>query len=129
MSADGRFVAITSYATNLVPGDTNGGPTEFGPDIFIKDRETGKILRASPSSQGGQADNFGAIGSMISGSGRAAASPHRRRISCRRTLTSSVTFIRREVCHLESEFNNLVLDDTNGDPDPGLGNDSHPSKQ
>ena len=27
ISADGRFVAFESFATNLVPGDTNGGPT------------------------------------------------------------------------------------------------------
>jgi hypothetical protein len=33
ISADGRFVAFMSYATNLVPGDTNGVP-----DIFVRDR-------------------------------------------------------------------------------------------
>src|SRR6266511_3857145 len=73
MSADGRFVVFTSYATNLVPADTNGGPTEFGPDIFVKDRQTGRTFRVSTSSQDRQADNFGAIGSAISGDGQVVA--------------------------------------------------------
>jgi len=34
MSADGRFVAFSSYATNLVPGDTNGFI-----DVFLRDRD------------------------------------------------------------------------------------------
>ncbi len=38
ISADGRFVAFESDATNLVPGDTNGFR-----DIFVKDRATGAI--------------------------------------------------------------------------------------
>src|SRR5207253_2878782 len=36
LSADGRFVAFTSGATNLVPGDTNGAS-----DVFVHDRQTG----------------------------------------------------------------------------------------
>jgi Tol biopolymer transport system component len=35
ISGDGRFVAFTSTATNLVPGDTNGVA-----DIFLFDRDT-----------------------------------------------------------------------------------------
>ena len=35
MSATGRFVAFTSFATNLVPGDTNGVE-----DVFLRDRDT-----------------------------------------------------------------------------------------
>ena len=38
ISADGRFVAFTSFATNLVAGDTNG----FF-DIFVHDRQTGVL--------------------------------------------------------------------------------------
>src|SRR6185295_7492640 len=33
ISADGRYVAFRSYATNLVPGDTNGFT-----DVFVRDR-------------------------------------------------------------------------------------------
>ena len=36
ITADGRFVAFESGATNLVPGDTNGED-----DIFVHDRATG----------------------------------------------------------------------------------------
>lgn len=42
ISADGRFVAFFSYATNLVAGDTNGRP-----DIFVRDRELGVTVCAS----------------------------------------------------------------------------------
>jgi cold shock CspA family protein len=34
LSADGRFVAFTSYAWNLAPGDTNGSA-----DVFVHDRD------------------------------------------------------------------------------------------
>lgn len=51
ISADGRFVVFHSYATNLVPGDTNGA---F--DIFLHDRQTGKTTRVSVSSSGSQAN-------------------------------------------------------------------------
>ncbi len=40
LSADGRFVAFMSDATNLVPGDTNGVV-----DVFVRDNRTGLIER------------------------------------------------------------------------------------
>ena len=45
ISANGRFVAFSSFASNLVPDDTNGA---F--DVFIHDRETGLTERVSVSS-------------------------------------------------------------------------------
>ena len=48
---DGRFVAFTSSATNLVPNDTNGRS-----DIFVRDRMTGTTERVSVSSNGEQAN-------------------------------------------------------------------------
>ncbi|UCF79287.1 MAG: PD40 domain-containing protein [Candidatus Eiseniibacteriota bacterium] len=51
ISADGRFAAFESDATNLVPGDTNGVR-----DIFVHDRSTGQTTRVSVSSSGNQAD-------------------------------------------------------------------------
>ncbi|MGB7895074.1 MAG: calcium-binding protein, partial [Microcoleus sp.] len=42
ISADGRFVAFQSYASNLVPGDTNN---QF--DIFVRDLSTNTTTRAS----------------------------------------------------------------------------------
>src|SRR5207253_921856 len=42
ISADGRFVAFVSSATNLVPGDTNGVA-----DVFVHDRQTRTTERVS----------------------------------------------------------------------------------
>ena len=47
ITADGRFVAFESGATNLVPGDTNGED-----DIFVHDLQTGETTRVSVSSTG-----------------------------------------------------------------------------
>jgi Tol biopolymer transport system component len=52
VSADGRFVAFDSYASNLVDADTNGVQ-----DIFVRDRQTGQTTRVSVASDGAQADN------------------------------------------------------------------------
>jgi len=51
LSADGRIVAFTSGATNLVAGDTNGKI-----DLFVHDRQSGATTRASVDSSGGQSD-------------------------------------------------------------------------
>jgi Tol biopolymer transport system component len=65
-SADGRYVAFTSNASNLVEGDTNGGT-----DIFVHDRVTGKTQRVSVDSDGTQgANSVDWITSSISADGR-----------------------------------------------------------
>jgi hypothetical protein len=51
LSGDGRYVAFSSLATNLVAGDTNGFR-----DIFVHDRQTGTTTRVSVDSAGAQAD-------------------------------------------------------------------------
>ncbi len=51
MSADGRYLAFTADATNLVDGDTNGVS-----DVFVRDRETGTTERVSVASDGTQAN-------------------------------------------------------------------------
>lgn len=48
ISATGRYVAFTTQASNLVPGDTNGA------DVFVRDRLAGTTTRASLSNTGGQ---------------------------------------------------------------------------
>jgi Tol biopolymer transport system component len=53
LSADGRFVAFRSVASNLVPGDTNGVE-----DVFVYDRQTGTTERVSVASDGTQADDY-----------------------------------------------------------------------
>lgn len=47
VSADGRYVAFISWATNLVPGDDNGVA-----DVFIKDVQTGAIERVNTNASG-----------------------------------------------------------------------------
>ena len=51
VSRDGRFVAFSSEASNLVPGDTNGVA-----DVFVRDRAEGTTTRVSVSSSGAQAN-------------------------------------------------------------------------
>jgi uncharacterized delta-60 repeat protein len=52
LSADGRYIAFRSEATNLVPGDTNGKV-----DVFLFDTQTGMTTRVSVDSNGAQANN------------------------------------------------------------------------
>jgi Putative binding domain, N-terminal/WD40-like Beta Propeller Repeat len=52
ISADGRWVAFDSWASNLVLGDTNGDP-----DVFIYDRQAGTTTRVSVGSGGTQAND------------------------------------------------------------------------
>ena len=49
INADGRWVAFSSRASNLVPEDTNGVA-----DVFVFDRQTQTMMRASVSSEGVQ---------------------------------------------------------------------------
>jgi hypothetical protein len=53
LSADGRYVAFQSWASNLVAGDTNNTP-----DVFVHDRATGITERVSVDSSGAEADNW-----------------------------------------------------------------------
>jgi Tol biopolymer transport system component len=53
ISADGRRVAFSSFADNLVAPDTN-----FSSDIFVRDRAAGRTVRASDGPDGTQANNL-----------------------------------------------------------------------
>lgn len=64
ISADGRYVAFESYASNLVTGDTNDSQ-----DVFIHDRTTGATTRVSVSTAGTQA-NYTSHMPCLSGDGR-----------------------------------------------------------
>ncbi len=63
VSADGRYVAFESYASNLVTGDTNGSC-----DVFVHDRQSGSTERVSVASGGGDA-NADSYGPSISADG------------------------------------------------------------
>jgi Tol biopolymer transport system component len=56
LSADGRFVAFESQASNLVPDDTNELIADLGMDVFVRDLETLTTVRASVSSAGDEAN-------------------------------------------------------------------------
>ena len=85
ISADGRYVAFFSVASNLVPGDTNSAW-----DIFVHDRQTGATERVSMAT-GGAEGNGWSQNSSLSADGR------------------YVAFV--------SAASNLVPEDTNGKPD------------
>ncbi|MGB8981913.1 MAG: hypothetical protein WCC12_08565, partial [Anaerolineales bacterium] len=68
ISADGRYVAFVSMASNLVSGDTNNIM-----DVFVRDRQLGQTTRVSVDSSGAQVSgdewtNFGGL--ALSGDGR-----------------------------------------------------------
>jgi Tol biopolymer transport system component len=89
LSSDGQFVAFYSYASNLVPGDTNGER-----DVFVRDRRTGTTARVSLGPNGVQGNDF---------SGSYGAIP---------ALSANGRFVA-----FDSSANNLVQDDTNGQAD------------
>ncbi|MHB9134799.1 MAG: TolB family protein [Armatimonadota bacterium] len=64
LTRDGRYLAFTSAADNLVAGDTNESW-----DIFVSDWQTGKLLRVSTAADGAQADDDSTFPS-ISADGR-----------------------------------------------------------
>jgi Tol biopolymer transport system component len=65
MSADGRYVAYTSAAADVVTGDTNGVN-----DVFVRDLKTARTQRASVSSAGAQGDGASDSGTSLSPTGR-----------------------------------------------------------
>ncbi len=64
ISADGRYVAFTSQATNLVSGDTNGTY-----DVFVRDRSAKTTRRVSVGAAGRQGDGLSFV-DAISADGR-----------------------------------------------------------
>ena len=85
ISADGRYVAFNSDATNLVPGDTNGVV-----DVFVHDRQTGQTVRVSLSWDGSEGNDA----------------------SCNPSISADGRYVA-----FWSDATNLVPDDTNGFPD------------
>jgi Tol biopolymer transport system component len=83
LSADGRFVAFASWASNLVAGDTNNTQ-----DVFVHDRWTATTRRVSVSGSSGPEGNANSGKTSISANGRWVA--------------------------FESDASNLVVGDTNG---------------
>jgi len=66
LNTDGRFLTFSSYASNLVPGDTPYS------DVFVRDRLTGITRLASVDNTGGHRDGNSGY-SDVSGDGRLVA--------------------------------------------------------
>ncbi|MBF0160093.1 MAG: PD40 domain-containing protein [Magnetococcales bacterium] len=65
VSADGRYVAFRSYASNLVSGDSNNLA-----DIFVRDTRTGTTTRVSVASDGSQGNGNAMEAPALSADGR-----------------------------------------------------------
>jgi Tol biopolymer transport system component len=65
ISADGRYVAFSSLAGNLVPGDSGDGH----PEVLVRDRVAGTTTRISRSAAGGASDGA-SVWPAFSGNGR-----------------------------------------------------------
>ena len=90
-AGDGRLVAFTSFASDLVAGDTNGVTNpNSGIDVFLRDRKARTTERVNVSSAGAQA-NGGSLSADLSPDGRFVVFP--------------------------SDASNLVAGDTNGRTD------------
>jgi len=115
ISADGRYVAFASAASNLVPNDLLGAP-----DVFVYDRQTKSTTRVSVTSEG-----FDAVGGFlgtksylptISADGRFVA------------FVSNAANLAND--GFKTDTNNIFLHDTRpgnpspGNPPPGKGGDS-----
>lgn len=64
ISADGRYVAFNSDASNLVSGDTNATN-----DVFLRDRQAGTTRRVSVSTAGGQGNAYSGLRLALSADG------------------------------------------------------------
>ncbi|MBI5929396.1 MAG: fibronectin type III domain-containing protein [Chloroflexi bacterium] len=64
ISGDGRYVVYTSYATNLVAGDTNGYA-----DVYLYDRQTRQVIQINAATNS-QDSSYGGDSGWISADGR-----------------------------------------------------------
>jgi Tol biopolymer transport system component len=70
ISADGRFVAFTSTATNLDPADAEGGPLT-GYDVYVRDLQTSSTVRVSRASDTSEdPSTLGSFAASLSSDGR-----------------------------------------------------------
>lgn len=65
ISADGRYVAFESYASNLGPADNSTIP-----DVFVRDMRSGRVFLASRANGDGAAANAPSANPALSGDGR-----------------------------------------------------------
>lgn len=68
LSADARYVAFSTLATNLKFGDANGGE-----DVFVLDRATNALSHASATPSGNFTNSSGGSGASLAADGRSLA--------------------------------------------------------
>lgn len=115
ISDDGRIVAFRSFATNLVPGDTNART-----DVFVRDNESGVVTRVSVRSDGTQGNGTSET-PAISGDGRFVAFQSE---ATNLTPTSSSGTARVFVHDRVTGTTELVAVNTNGSPMGATGSPS-----
>jgi Tol biopolymer transport system component len=71
LSADGRYVAFTSYASNITDPEPN--PNDGEPDVYVRDLLLGVTVRASDPADGGDYANARSTSPSISANGRIVA--------------------------------------------------------
>jgi CSLREA domain-containing protein len=114
ISADGRYLAFDSYATNLVAGDTNATY-----DVFLRDRQTSETKRISLSSSGIQG-NGSSNDPSISADGRYVIFR-----SSATNLVSGDTNDRNDLFLYDNQTNFLTRISVDSNGVPGNGNTSY----
>lgn len=116
LSADGRYLTFYSFASNLVPGDTNGLP-----DIFVYDQRTGLITRASLADDGSESNGASGELSTISADGQ-----HVAFASTATNLTASDVNGAMDVFVRDMRAGTTTLVSANADGVPGNGHSFAP---
>ncbi|HEX6898919.1 MAG TPA: hypothetical protein VF789_04365 [Thermoanaerobaculia bacterium] len=70
ISADGRFVAFVSTASDLVPGTGDVPPDPAGGNVFLWDRETGQLTLVSRRAGSGEGGDGASLSPSLSADGR-----------------------------------------------------------
>jgi len=115
LSGDGRYIAFSSYASNLVAGDTNGRK-----DIFLLDRQTG-AMRIVSRVPGGALGNGNSSTPVVSADGWFVAF-----VSFATNLVSGDTNANADVFVYDREADSLVLASRAGDGSLGNGTAENP---
>ena len=97
ISSDGRYVAYSTEATDIVPGDQNGVS-----DVILYDRQSGAANRLSVGNSGNEADNESLLPS----------------ISADGTLVAYQSLATNLVTGDTNRFNDIFVRDTTANPPP-----------
>jgi archaellum component FlaF (FlaF/FlaG flagellin family) len=106
ISADGRFVAFVSFASNLVPGDTNNSE-----DVFVRDFSSNTTTRVSVDSAGNQGNNFSDLPSISANGQKVAFSSRASNLVPGDTNDRRDIFVR----DLSTNTTTLISTSSNGD--------------